>query len=400
MKILLVNQSFYPDHAATAQYLTDLAQGLARQGHQVSVLCARRAFYSPHKRYAKADTFHGINIIRVWPFHLGRRTRFLRTIDSLALNIAIFLKLLFLPKADKVVALTSPPLLAWFALWATRLKGSKFCYWIMDLNPDQAIAAGWLSEQSVLAKFLNYALKTILQKADQLIVLDRFMQQKIERKGAPLAKITIIPPWSFNNTLYPVATEQNSFLKRHALQDKMVVMYSGNHSPCHPLDTLLKAANELKRQHDIRFVFVGGGGGVAHVSRFKEEHDLENIIQIPYQSRQELKESLSAASIHVVSMGEDYVGIVHPSKIYGILAVKRPVLYIGPAESPIAEIVAKLSNSYQVQHKDVQEAVSAINATYQKWLHNEELSENNTRLFSQYSQDSLLLKIIDVIEKG
>ena len=53
----------------------------------------------------------------------------------------------------------------------------------MDLNPDEAIAAGWLDENSltsrVLQRMLNYSFKV----ATRTIVLDRFMKERVVAKG-------------------------------------------------------------------------------------------------------------------------------------------------------------------------------------------------------------------------
>jgi len=126
------------------------------------------------------------------------------------------------------------------------------------------------------------------------------------------------------------------------------VMYSGNHSPCHPLDTLLGAALELKEREDIAFCFVGGGSEHAKVRKFASRHALGNVTCLPYQPLAELSSSLSAADLHVVVMGDPFVGIVHPCKIYNIMSIGAPVLYIGPKPSHITDL-----NLFSVRHGDV-----------------------------------------------
>jgi colanic acid biosynthesis glycosyl transferase WcaI len=84
---------------------------------------------------------------------------------------------------------------------------------------------------------------------------------------------------------------------------------------------------------------LGGGSEFEKVRRFAEAHDLTNIVQLPYQPLDELGAALSAADLQVVVMGDPFVGIVHPCKIYNILAIGGPVLYIGPEKSHIARIL-------------------------------------------------------------
>ena len=121
---------------------------------------------------------------------------------------------------------------------------------------------------------------------------------------------------------------REAFRAEHGLTDKFVVMYSGNHSPCHPLDTLLGAASELAGQPGIAFCFVGGGSEFGKVKAFASKHRLTNLVCLPYQPLDKLSASLSAADLHVIIMGDPFVGIVHPCKIYNILGVGSPVLYI------------------------------------------------------------------------
>src|SRR3954451_14666343 len=110
-------------------------------------------------------------------------------------------------------------------------------------------------------------------------------------------------------------------------------MDAGNHSPFHPLDTLLETAKQSAYDTRIAFCFVGGGSEFGKVQQFAAVHGLENIVCLPYQPLEQLAGSLSAADLHVVVMGDPFVGIIHPCKIYNVLAIGSPVLYIGPEES-------------------------------------------------------------------
>ena len=117
------------------------------------------------------------------------------------------------------------------------------------------------------------------------------------------------------------AAGRAKFRAAHGLTDKFVVMYSGNHSPVHPLTTLLAAAQRLASDPRYVFCFVGGGSEHPKVKTFAAQHGLKNILCLPYQPLAELAGSLSAADLHVVVMGDPFVGTIHPCKIYNILTV-------------------------------------------------------------------------------
>ena len=335
-----MNQVFYPDVVATAQYLADLALELKKSGHEVTVLAARRGYLEPHPIYPAQENFQGIRIVRVWPFTLGKKNRVGRILDMAFLNMAFFVRFLRLPRFDVVVALTSPPLVAATACFAAKVRGSRFVYWVMDMNPDEAIAMGWLKKKSIVARILESTSSWTFQKSDRIVALDRYMKKRIVAKGVQEHRITVIPPWTHDEDLRLIQHDQNPFRKCHKLENKFVVMYSGNHSVCHPLETLLETARLLKDDPGVLFMFIGGGARTEDVRLFKEKHQLHNILQITYQARSEIRYSLSAADLHVVVMGAKLVGIVHPCKIYGILALGRPFLCIGPLKSHVGDLIA------------------------------------------------------------
>ncbi len=368
MKILLLNQTFHPDVVATAQYLTDLALALAARGHQVTVVTGRKAYDDPARRFAAHEVWRGITIWRVTGTSFGKAAKWRRAADFASFIVACCWRLLWLPRQDAVVALTSPPLISFIGAAFTRLRGGKFFYWVMDLNPDEAIAAGWLREDSLPARALHWMSRFSLRRATRIIVLDRFMQERLLAKGIAAEQIVVIPPWAREDANRFDAAGRAAFRQEHGLTDKFVVMYSGNHSPCHPLDTLLAAAAALAGESQFQFLFVGGGSEFAKVKRFAAERQLPNILCLPYQPLAALSGSLSAADLHVVVMGEPFVGIIHPCKIYNILTVGAPVLYIGPGASHVVEILADLrvgAQGYAARPGAVAEVATQIRAAAQ-----------------------------------
>jgi colanic acid biosynthesis glycosyl transferase WcaI len=346
LKILLLNQCFWPDIMATAQQLTGVARALVERGHQVTVISGRRGYDDAGLRFPKREDWNGVEIIRVPSISLGKTSRWRRALNFASFSGAAALRLMLTPPQDTVIALTSPPLVSWLAALFTRMKGGRMIFWVMDLNPDEAIAAGWLKPDSVVAKLLAAFLQSSMQHAERIIVLDRFMKDRIAAKGIPEHKIEVIPP-SPDAAVSFDDQGREAFRRRHELSSKFVVMYAGNHSPCHPLDTLLAAANKLSERDEIAFVFAGGGSELSKVKDFARTHQLKTIRCVPYQTQAELPAMLSAADLHVVVMGEAFPGIVHPCKIYNILAIGSPFLYIGPRESHVAEIMAGLADQQQ-----------------------------------------------------
>ncbi|HET8781099.1 MAG TPA: glycosyltransferase family 4 protein [Pyrinomonadaceae bacterium] len=390
MRFLLLNQCFYPDVVATAQYLTDLATELAARGHDVTVVTSDRGYDDKSVRFPRRERWRNITIIRVPSLSLGKHSKWRRALNFGSFIASCGVRLLTLKRFDVVVALTSPPLISFLAAIFVRLKGGRFCFWVMDLNPDEAIAAGWLRQDSRLARLFQWMLRYSLDHADRTIALDRFVKDRLVAKGVDAERIAVIPPWSHDDAVAFSTAGREAFRQQHGLTEKFVVMYSGNHSPCHPLDTLMAAALELKRREDIVFCFVGGGGEHAKVSEFAQQHQLSNVRCLPYQPLNELSDSLSAADLHTVVMGDAFVGIVHPSKVYNIMAVGAPILYIGPETSHVTDLVNSGHQFFFTRHGDTTSVVAHIIAA------RDEARER--RPSHAFSKHTLLPELIGILE--
>jgi len=398
MNILLLNQTFYPDVVSTAQHAADLASRLVAHGHAVTVLTSNRAYDNPDKKFPTSEVWNGVKIERVSATGLGKKAKWRRLADFGSFLLNCCQRLTRLEKFDVVIALTTPPLVGFLGALFSRFKGGKLVYWVMDLNPDQAIAAGWIEETSAIARLLKGMLQYSLQKAHRVIVLDRFMEGRILAKGVSPDKVVITPPWSHDTAIQYSEEARDRFRFEHGLDGKFVVMYSGNHSPCHPLDTIMEAALQLKTRPDIKFCFVGGGSEHSRIKTFANTNNLGNVVCLPYQPIEKLSSSLSAADLHLVVMGNKFVGIVHPCKIYNILALGSRVLYVGPPETHVTDMcpdTAKGKWFYAAQHGDtarvVREILAAAGAPCPK-------STEQVAIAARFSQDILLDRMIESIE--
>lgn len=405
MKVLLLNQCFWPDVVATAQQLTDLARGLADRGHEVTVITGRRGYDDPELRFPRRERWHNIQIIRVRAITARKTSRWGRALNFASFLLACACRMAVTGRQDVVIALTSPPLISCLASWFARLKGGRFVFWVMDLNPDEAIAAGWLRPGSAAAKFLAKLLESSLRHAQKIIVLDRLMKERVKSKGIKgrgidADKIQVISPWSQDDLIRFDRPGREAFRRAHGLSEKFVVMYAGNHSPCHPLDTLLEAAGTLGEREDVIFCFVGGGSELRKVKEFAHSRSLTNIRCFPYQPQGELAAVLSAADLHVVVMGNSFPGIVHPSKIYNVLAIGTPLLYLGPEESHVTDIIEKLAapeRAMQVRHGQPEVITHLISNLAQGFVAGNSKTESSN-LAPAFAKSTLLPKFIAEVE--
>lgn len=396
MKVLIVNQAFYPDVVATAQKASDLALHLAQAGHEVTVLASNRAYDQPSRRFANEENWQGVRIARTGGTGFGKGAKWKRLLDFGTFWLACLAKLFSLPRQDRVLALTSPPLIAFPAALFVKCKGGELISWIMDLNPDEAVAAGWMREGSLGHRAMAAALNYSLRASSRVVVLDRFMADRVRGKGVQAERIDVIPPWAHDTSVRFDGEGRDRFRHEHGLEGKFVVMYSGNHSPCHPLDSVLEAARELRKEQDIHFCFVGGGAEFGKVKRFAESRRLENVLCLPYQPFERLAGSLSAADLHLVAMGDPFVGIVHPCKIYDILTIGSPCLYVGPRESHVGDLARLAMHLYASEHGDVAMIVRNIRAAAGRREH----GRGAVEAARGYSQQVLVPRMAAALEAG
>lgn len=353
LRILAISQVYYPDTASTSQHLTDLLEALYINNHNVSVLSSRRDYEKPKITFSKKETHNGVEIIRIKNTGFGKKNKFTRLIDFLSFNFLISFKLLALrtKEYDVIIGMTSPPLLSYIGLKIAKWKKIKFVYWTMDLQPELSIAAKYIKPNSVPANILHNMGDYIFKHSDKIITLDVYMLKHIRsRIGHHKKDIDVIPVWPVMNEVYNGLRLENPFRKKYNFGDKIVIMYSGNHSVMHPLTTLLKAAIELKEDKRFLFVHIGSGVGLQEVKQFKSDYELDNILILPYQPREIIHFSLGSADLQVVSLGDGCVGYTHPNKIYGSMFIGKPILYIGPKDSHITDILINCTGNIMAQH--------------------------------------------------
>lgn len=405
MRFLLLNQTFHPDVMATGQYLSDVAKALVRRGHRVTVVTSRRAYDDPSTCFRDRELWDGVHVYRVACSAFGKGAKWRRALDFATFLVSCCLRLITLPRPDAVLALTTPPLISFVAAVYASLRRCRFYYWVMDFNPDEAIAAGWLRAQSPLAWTLESLSRFSLRRATQIIALDRFMRDRILAKSIAANRVTIISPWSHDEQVSFDATGREKFREQHGLQNKFVVMYSGNHSPVHPLNTLLEAARRSADDPEIVFCFVGGGSEWRQIrTLISSDRSLSSLKCLPYQPLSSLSAALSAADVHVVVMGNAMLGLVHPCKIYNILAVGTPVLYIGPQPSHITDLL-KTGGAGQgshpchwacAHHGDVGQVLQALS----HFRRNAEPRAAASHSLEPWSKANSLPRLVDLLQQS
>ena len=341
MRIIILNQFFYPDHSATSQLMTELAESLVESGHEVTAISGRGLYGGGGNLTAK-QRYEGVSIERAWSTRFGKKSAAARLADYLSFYIGATWKLFTIRRHDIVLALTTPPLISLVALLVARLRGMRLVALIQDVYPDVAVALGALKSTSPLTRLLERLNRFTLRGADRIIVLSECMRDRILSKaGADAgARIDIIHNWADGEWLTPLDRRKNPFAIEHDLAGKFVVLFSGNLGRVNDFDTVLDAALVLRDRKDILFLFIGDGDRAPSIKAFADVHKLGNIRLLPYQPKQMTRYSITAGDAALVTLSQGLAGLSVPSKTYALLAAGRPILFVGDTNSETAAIVA------------------------------------------------------------
>lgn len=362
--VLVISQVYVPDPTAVGQYLAEAAEALVERDCEVRVIASARGFDDPKQRYPLRENLNGVDVVRLPFSSFGKATILHRLLGMLAFLCQALLRGLFTRRVDAILVSTSPPLASFVAVIIGFFRRAPITYWAMDLNPDQMIRLGKISERSLAARVFDAFNRTILRRAARVVALDRFMGDLLRRKHDIRDKLTVMPPWPHAEHDLSVPHSENPFRKEHGLEDKFVIMYSGNHALTNPIETVIDAALQMQDREDLVFLFVGGGVRKRSVDEAIATHEPSNLISLPYQPKDSIRYSLSAADVHLVTLGQEVVGCVHPCKVYGAMALERPVLYLGPHPSHVSDLLHEDKPAervgWSVEHGHVQSAIETI----------------------------------------
>jgi glycosyltransferase involved in cell wall biosynthesis len=359
-RVLFINQYYWPDHASTAQHLTDLAESMAERGYECHVLCSRGRYQPGEPKPPGSEVHEGVRIHRMPATSLGRRGTWARMTDYLSFYAGALIKALVLPRFDAVVTLTTPPMIGLVGTLLKWLKGSRHFYWSMDLHPDASLALGRMSPSHPVTRLLTWLSGFIYRQADRVVVLGPYMADRIALKGVESDRIRMIPVWSRREEIYPIPRAANSLRKSLELGDAFVAMYSGNLGLAHSFEEFLAAARRLRDRRDIVFLFVGDGPRLGEVKVAQEREGLTNVRFLNYVPRSQLHVSLSMADAHLISMRPEMTGIVAPGKLYGVMAAARPAVFIGPEHCETADTIRQAGCGLTLAPRDDDGLVAAL----------------------------------------
>lgn len=341
-KRLLIYAHYYvPDVASTGQILRELAEGI-KDKFDVTVICVVPSYNGVVEDKYKTQKFfneeiNGIKVLRIRVPEFTKASKFSRIKNILSYFLGAMSATFKVGKQDYVFSISQPPILGGLlGVWGKWVKHAKYIYNIQDFNPEQVIAVSY-SKNKMILKLMMVFDKFSCRQADKVIVVGRDMVETLKKRfnNKRVPKHTFINNWIDEKVIYPLSKDNDkvaAFKKKYSLEDKFIIMYSGNIGLYYDLENIIKVIKDFPNEtktadgRDVVFAFVGAGSILDNLVKYKEENNMNNVQFIPYQDKEDLIYSLNAGDVHWCVNARGIKGVSVPSKCYGIMAAGKPIL--------------------------------------------------------------------------
>ena len=347
MKALLLTQYYPPEPGTASQKMSELAEHLQGNGHEVTVVTGfpnypEGVLYEGYRRKLfQQEKVDGVRVIRTFLL-MSRRGRSFgpRMKSYLSFMLSSVYGLLRAGRHDLVYVYSPPLFLGVSAYLVSRLHRAPFILDVHDLWPKAPIGLGILKSPALI-RVAQKLEKFIYSKAQHVFFYSNRMRQDVLEDGCREEKTEVHPLWVDTDFFKPVTDDQAARIRRdHGMGDRFVIMYTGNLGLPQGLDTAIECARLLKGQGQGRylFVFVGGGAELDHLQQLSRDYELDNVLFIPPQPVSAMPAFMSASDVLLLHLDKApfRMGTI-PGKLLTYMSAGRPVL--AGLEGEAADIV-------------------------------------------------------------
>ncbi len=402
MRLTIVNQFYLPDLSPTAHLAASLAEHRAARGDQVTVIAGSGAYTAAPSEDASGG-HENPRLRRIWTPSLGKRSALRRLTDYATFFIQAKWTLLTLPRQDVVLLMTTPPYISLTGIahrWLHRR--ARLILWSMDCYPETLERAGLLRLGSPMDRLLRGVNRWLFRRLESIVCLDEAMRDMLEQaygaSGRP--RFAVIPNWEpaamFPPGLKPPAWEG---VRRLGLEGRQVVLYRGNAGAGHRFETILEAGKALPASQHA-FVFIGGGSAWPALEAARDSMRLENFILEGYVPKDATPSVLAAGDVALITLRDEMLGVMSPSKLHSALAMGLPILYVGPAGGNVHEAIERFGCGVSLRHGDVDGVVAFLTRLRSDPAARQEYSRKARHAFDAAYNDQVALARFDTLLDG
>lgn len=335
MKICIFTNHFFPEEFK----VNDVAFELQKMGHSVTVITAIPDY--PHGRFFKgyslfrrrAEMINGLSVIRlpIIPRGKGSTFRIILNYLSFYISVSIFTFFhAFRNKYDRIfVHLTSPFFVGLAAVHLKKRQKIPLLFWTLDLWPESISSASSIKSPYII-KPINKMVCYVYNNCDKILIGSKGFASSICAKGNYKEKLVYFPNWSEYNS-YELNNIANMPLIEPFVskkEDDFIVLFAGNLGEAQNLDAVIQAAVILKKNKNIKFVFIGDGRKKEYLLNIVKQYNLDNIVYFTGRFPIETMPSfMKESDVLLVSLKDEHCfNLTVPSKVQFYMSQAKPIL--------------------------------------------------------------------------
>lgn len=322
------------------------------------------------------------NIIRY-----GRKNFVHQLYTSAVAFLQIWVKVFFKYRNEELFIVSNPPFAPILPIF---VPNKKYRILIYDLYPESAYKLNYIKENSIFVRIFKYMNKKSYSKACQIFTISDGMRNEIS-KYVCKEKIQVIPIWGNNELLKPIPKKGNPFALKLGIENKFIILYSGNLGKDNNLETVIQVANKLRSNEELIFLIIGEGIKKSKLQQLAQEKKLNNVVFLPWQHPSDMPYSMACADLGVISTDINSSNLTFPSKMFNYLAVGAPILSITGRDSEITKFLTKYKCGVSFLPNEINDIIDFIvRISQDKNLHRE-LKNNALSASTFFSKDNAKL---------
>lgn len=398
--IWIISEIYYPDEDGTAFYLTRVAEYLACD-YEVGVICGGPKYSARGRAVARKELRGRVRIERCMDIYLNKNELAPRVINALFISFSMFLKTVRKMRAgDIAIVVTNPPVLPFLALLACRIHSAKCILRVDDVYPEAIVAAGLLRPEGLAARAIGFLNGLLYRRMDRIVVLGRDMENLVsKRMNGNRSRIRLIQNWADTDSIKPSSKSGNRLLQELGLESKFVVLCAGNMGRVQAIETMLGAAERVKDEAGIHFLFIGQGAKREWMENEVRRKGLGNVTLLGYRPRGEQNIFLNACDISIAALIRGLNGAGVPSRLYNAMAAGKPLLAVAESMSELCIVVNEEQIGWCVSPDDPDGLAEVIKEAMSDQAKLEELGRRARRVaVEKYASDIILARYKSLVK--
>lgn len=361
VRLWVITELYYPEETSTGYYLTKLAEHLT-DDFEVKAICGQPNYSRRGTRAPKREFHNKVEIFRAASTTLDKNVILFRLVNMATLGLSILiLSLRHFRRGDRVLVVTTPPVLPFMAAVAALSRGSAYTLLIHDNYPEILVAVGKANPGSLFVSIADRFNRWLFKYAAGIIVVGRDMVDLVARKSNGLdVPIAYIPNWAELETVRPLSRVGNPLLHELGLIEKFVFLYAGNMGFPNDIESIVECADRMRTNERVHFVFLGNGVKRKWLSNEIEKRSLSNVTLLDPRPRSDQIQFLNACDVGLVSLVDRMKGVSMPSRTYNILAAGKPILAMTEPESELSLVVSETNAGIVVPPNHPDQLAEAI----------------------------------------